>query len=138
MLSWPSLVLKLWHLLILSRNAAERIQSSNAHTVAPNSRKRGTTVDLASGSRSQPLTQCYTRTTSNPAPNVLMQCNFLPPTKRPDRSKSNTSTICRKCDYNLRQHGKPTACEYCNIIAAFGSSKCQRCVDRLSTLYLLR
>lgn len=43
-------------------------------------------------------------------------------------SKGNTTTICRKCDQNVKQHGKPSACECCNIIAAFIGSKCQRFV----------
>ena len=34
-------------------------------------------------------------------------------------SKSNTSSICKKCEANVKAYGKPTACEYCNIIAAF-------------------
>ncbi|KAJ2952123.1 hypothetical protein O0L34_g4398 [Tuta absoluta] len=44
-------------------------------------------------------------------------------------SKSNTSSICKKCEANVKQYGKPSACEYCNTIAAFIGSKCQRCVN---------
>ncbi|KAK6620996.1 hypothetical protein RUM43_011299 [Polyplax serrata] len=44
-------------------------------------------------------------------------------------SKANTSTICKKCEANVKQFGKPTACEYCNIIAAFIGNKCQRCTN---------
>ncbi|KAJ6636321.1 Protein FAM76A [Pseudolycoriella hygida] len=44
-------------------------------------------------------------------------------------SKGNTSAICKKCDQNVKQHGKPSACECCNIIAAFIGSKCQRCTN---------
>nr|CAG4634661.1 EOG090X02IW [Alona affinis] len=44
-------------------------------------------------------------------------------------SKGNTSTICKKCEFNSRQYGKPSACEYCNIIAAFIGNKCQRCTN---------
>lgn len=44
-------------------------------------------------------------------------------------SKGNTSTICKKCETNVKQFGKPTACEYCNIIAAFIGNKCQRCTN---------
>lgn len=44
-------------------------------------------------------------------------------------SKGNTSTICKKCEYNVKQYGKPSACEYCNIIAAFIGNKCQRCTN---------
>lgn len=44
-------------------------------------------------------------------------------------SKGNTSTICKKCESNVKQFGKPSACEYCNIIAAFIGNKCQRCTN---------
>lgn len=44
-------------------------------------------------------------------------------------SKGSTSTICKKCEQNVKAHGKPTACEYCNIIAAFIGNKCQRCTN---------
>lgn len=44
-------------------------------------------------------------------------------------SKGNTSTICKKCEQNVKSYGKPTACEYCNIIAAFIGNKCQRCTN---------
>ncbi|GBP53521.1 Protein FAM76A [Eumeta japonica] len=44
-------------------------------------------------------------------------------------SKSNTSSICKKCEANVKAYGKPTACEYCNIIAAFIGNKCQRCTN---------
>ncbi|KAI8424430.1 hypothetical protein MSG28_002924 [Choristoneura fumiferana] len=44
-------------------------------------------------------------------------------------SKSNTSSICKKCEANVKAYGKPSACEYCNIIAAFIGNKCQRCTN---------
>ena len=44
-------------------------------------------------------------------------------------SKGNTTTICKKCEYNVKLHGKPSACDYCSILAAFVGSKCQRCVN---------
>lgn len=44
-------------------------------------------------------------------------------------SKGSTSTICKKCEQNVKSYGKPTACEYCNIIAAFIGNKCQRCTN---------
>uniref|UniRef100_A0A1B6DAV2 Protein FAM76A n=1 Tax=Clastoptera arizonana TaxID=38151 RepID=A0A1B6DAV2_9HEMI len=44
-------------------------------------------------------------------------------------SKLSTSTICKKCEQNVKSYGKPTACEYCNIIAAFIGNKCQRCTN---------
>lgn len=43
-------------------------------------------------------------------------------------SKGSTTTICKKCEYNVKQYGKPSACECCNIIAAFIGNKCQRFV----------
>ncbi|XP_024085009.1 protein FAM76A isoform X2 [Cimex lectularius] len=44
-------------------------------------------------------------------------------------NKTSTSTICTKCEHNVKHFGKPTACEYCNIIAAFIGNKCQRCTN---------
>ncbi|XP_060517865.1 protein FAM76A [Cylas formicarius] len=44
-------------------------------------------------------------------------------------SKGSTSAICKKCEQNVKAYGKPTACEYCNIIAAFIGNKCQRCTN---------
>lgn len=44
-------------------------------------------------------------------------------------SKGSTSTICKKCEQNVKAYGKPSACEYCNIIAAFIGNKCQRCTN---------
>ncbi|GAB0093895.1 uncharacterized protein DMENIID0001_090860 [Sergentomyia squamirostris] len=44
-------------------------------------------------------------------------------------SKGSTSTICKKCEQNVKQYGKPSACEYCHIIAAFIGSRCQRCTN---------
>ncbi|XP_046393087.1 protein FAM76A [Ischnura elegans] len=44
-------------------------------------------------------------------------------------NKSSTSTICKKCEQNVKLYGKPSACEYCNIIAAFIGNKCQRCTN---------
>ena len=44
-------------------------------------------------------------------------------------SKTNTSTICKKCEQNVQRYGKPSSCQYCSIIAAFVSGKCNRCHD---------
>nr|CAD7261537.1 unnamed protein product [Timema shepardi] len=43
------------------------------------------------------------------------------------QSKDSPNTICRKCVSNVKHYGKPSACMYCNIIAAFIGFKCQRC-----------
>lgn len=43
------------------------------------------------------------------------------------------SSACKKCEHSLKQYGKPSACECCNIVAAFGGPKCQRFV--LNPLY---
>ncbi|KAK3097859.1 hypothetical protein FSP39_013894 [Pinctada imbricata] len=43
--------------------------------------------------------------------------------------KSNTNSICKKCFQNVKLYGKPTVCEYCNILAAFIGNKCQRCTN---------
>ncbi|KAL5010233.1 hypothetical protein ScPMuIL_012538 [Solemya velum] len=41
--------------------------------------------------------------------------------------KGGVNSICKKCAHNVKIHGKPKACTYCSIIAAFIGSKCQRC-----------
>lgn len=37
-----------------------------------------------------------------------------------------SQNICKKCEHNLSKYGKPSACECCKIVAAFGGSKCMR------------
>ncbi|KAL7639877.1 UNVERIFIED_CONTAM: hypothetical protein RMT77_009290 [Armadillidium vulgare] len=44
-------------------------------------------------------------------------------------SKSSTVTVCKKCESMVKQYGKPSACDYCNVIAAFIGNKCQRCTN---------
>lgn len=41
---------------------------------------------------------------------------------------SKAQNICKKCEHNLSKYGKPSACECCKIVAAFGGSKCMRSV----------
>ncbi|XP_049869971.1 protein FAM76A isoform X2 [Pectinophora gossypiella] len=58
----------------------------------------------------------------------VVKCTYCR-TEFQQTSKSNTSSICKKCEANVKAYGKPTACEYCNIIAAFIGNKCQRCAN---------
>ncbi|XP_076466473.1 protein FAM76B-like [Babylonia areolata] len=44
-------------------------------------------------------------------------------------SKGSTSTVCEKCSQNVKAYGKPKACEYCSVLAAFIGKRCQRCVN---------
>ncbi|XP_034104576.1 protein FAM76A isoform X1 [Drosophila sulfurigaster albostrigata] len=44
-------------------------------------------------------------------------------------SASKSQSACKKCEHYLGKYGKPTACECCKIVAAFGSSKCMRCAS---------
>jgi len=44
-------------------------------------------------------------------------------------NKGSTTTICKKCEGNVKAYGKPSACEYCNTIAAFIGTRCQRCTN---------
>ncbi|XP_030573045.1 protein FAM76A isoform X2 [Drosophila novamexicana] len=44
-------------------------------------------------------------------------------------STSKSQSACKKCEHYLSKYGKPTACECCKIVAAFGSSKCMRCAS---------
>lgn len=58
----------------------------------------------------------------------IVKCTYCR-TEFQQTSKGSTSAICKKCDQNVKQYGKPSACELCNIIAAFIGSKCQRCTN---------
>lgn len=58
----------------------------------------------------------------------IVKCTYCR-TEFQQESKGNTSTICKKCEQNVKSFGKPSACEYCNIIAAFIGTKCQRCTN---------
>jgi len=42
-------------------------------------------------------------------------------------SKSKTSSVCKRCEQNVQQYGKPTTCQYCQLPAAFVGGKCDRC-----------
>eukprot|EP00091_Calanus_sinicus_P012155 TRINITY_DN27637_c0_g1_i1.p2 TRINITY_DN27637_c0_g1~~TRINITY_DN27637_c0_g1_i1.p2 ORF type:complete len:108 (-),score=31.66 TRINITY_DN27637_c0_g1_i1:68-391(-) len=44
-------------------------------------------------------------------------------------SKSKTSSICKRCEQNVAQFGKPTSCQFCQLPAAFVGGKCQRCAS---------
>ncbi|RWS04510.1 Protein FAM76A-like protein [Dinothrombium tinctorium] len=58
----------------------------------------------------------------------IVKCTYCR-TEFQQESKSNLNTICKKCEQNVKLYGKPSACEYCNIIAAFIGNKCQRCTN---------
>uniref|UniRef100_A0A1A9W4C7 Protein FAM76A n=1 Tax=Glossina brevipalpis TaxID=37001 RepID=A0A1A9W4C7_9MUSC len=40
-----------------------------------------------------------------------------------------SQSVCKKCEHNVNKYGKPSACECCKIVAAFGGSKCMRCAS---------
>ncbi|KAH8378704.1 hypothetical protein KR009_000878 [Drosophila setifemur] len=42
---------------------------------------------------------------------------------------TKSQSACKKCEHYLGKYGKPTPCESCKIVAAFGSSKCMRCAS---------
>jgi len=58
----------------------------------------------------------------------IVKCTYCR-TEFQQTSRSSTSAICKRCEQNIKQHGKPSACESCNIIAAFIGNKCQRCAS---------
>ncbi|XP_060555112.1 protein FAM76B-like [Ruditapes philippinarum] len=41
--------------------------------------------------------------------------------------KGSTNHNCKHCTYNIKLHGEPTVCRFCNLTAAFVDNKCQRC-----------
>lgn len=59
---------------------------------------------------------------------TLVKCTYCR-TEFQESAKGSSSSVCKKCDSNVKLYGKPTACEYCNIIAAFIGAKCQRCTN---------
>lgn len=58
----------------------------------------------------------------------IVKCTYCR-TEFQQENKGSTTTICKKCEQNVKLYGKPTACDYCNIIAAFIGAKCQRCTN---------
>lgn len=64
----------------------------------------------------------------------IVKCTYCR-TEFQQTSKGSTAAICRKCDQNVKQYGKPSACDLCNIIAAFIGSKCQRFVLSLHQVF---
>ncbi|XP_065302744.1 protein FAM76B-like [Dermacentor albipictus] len=59
----------------------------------------------------------------------IVKCTYCRTEFQQESGKLGTVVICKKCEQNVKAYGKPTACEYCNIIAAFIGSKCQRCTN---------
>lgn len=66
----------------------------------------------------------------------IVKCTYCR-TEFQQESKSSLNTICKKCEQNVKLYGKPSACEYCNIIAAFIGNKCQRCTNSENVMGLL-
>lgn len=58
----------------------------------------------------------------------MVKCTYCR-TEFQQESKLSLNTICKKCEQNVKQFGKPSSCEYCNLIAAFIGNKCQRCTN---------
>ncbi|KAL3212748.1 hypothetical protein MRX96_007803 [Rhipicephalus microplus] len=56
----------------------------------------------------------------------IVKCTYCRTEYQQESGKVGTGVICKKCEQNVKAYGKPTACEYCNIIAAFIGTKCQR------------
>lgn len=56
----------------------------------------------------------------------VMKCNYCRTEFHPE---TKSSSICIKCKQLEEQNGKPGPCAYCNIIAAFIGTKCQRCTN---------
>lgn len=60
----------------------------------------------------------------------VVKCNYCRSEFQQENSvTSKSSSICKKCEHLQEQHGKPKACAYCNIIAAFIGTRCQRCTN---------
>ncbi|XP_054724346.1 LOW QUALITY PROTEIN: protein FAM76A-like [Uloborus diversus] len=59
----------------------------------------------------------------------LIKCTYCRTEFQDCSSKGSSTSVCKKCEANVKLYGKPSACEYCNIIAAFIGAKCQRCTN---------
>ena len=96
------------------RNAGVPFQLSNVHIVDPNFNRKGIakTIELK-------LIDLNRETFC-----IRKQLTFYI-----ILSKSSTSSICKKCEMNVQKYGKPSSCQFCNIIAAFVGGKCHRCHD---------
>ena len=99
------------------RNAGVPFQLSNVHIVDPNFNRKGIAktieLKLTDLNRLNYKTFCISK-----------QLTFYI-----ILSKSSTSSICKKCEMNVQKYGKPSSCQFCNIIAAFVGGKCHRCHD---------
>lgn len=51
------------------------------------------------------------------------------PENQADKTTIELTPVCKKCEQMVKQYGKPSACEHCNIISAFIGNKCQRCTN---------
>ncbi|CAG0885527.1 unnamed protein product [Darwinula stevensoni] len=57
----------------------------------------------------------------------VVKCTYCR-TEFQQESKNSTTSVCKKCEQNVKTHGQPSACVYCNTIAAFVGDKCDRCI----------
>ncbi|KAH8234641.1 hypothetical protein KR032_001132 [Drosophila birchii] len=57
----------------------------------------------------------------------VVKCTYCRSEFQPATNKSQSA--CKKCEHYLGKYGKPSPCECCKIVAAFGSSKCMRCAS---------
>ncbi|KAL9911030.1 protein FAM76A [Glossina fuscipes fuscipes] len=56
----------------------------------------------------------------------IVKCTYCRSEFQPNTKSQN---VCKKCEHNVNKYGKPSACECCKIVAAFGGSKCMRCAS---------
>uniref|UniRef100_A0A1A9W8F3 Protein FAM76A n=1 Tax=Glossina brevipalpis TaxID=37001 RepID=A0A1A9W8F3_9MUSC len=73
--------------------------------------------ELSSGT--QLCKNCYSSTS-------IVKCTYCRSEFQPNMK---SQSVCKKCEHNVNKYGKPSACECCKIVAAFGGSKCMRCAS---------
>ena len=94
------------------RSVEDHFLLSNVRTVDPNFNKKGKFTHIYS---------FFNKIKKFFEEIIIFQSKYF--------SKSSTSSICKKCELNVQKYGKPSSCQFCNIIAAFVGGKCHRCHD---------
>ncbi|XP_017028568.1 protein FAM76A isoform X1 [Drosophila kikkawai] len=59
----------------------------------------------------------------------VVKCTYCRSEFQPATNSNKSQSACKKCEHYLGKYGKPSPCECCKIVAAFGSSKCMRCAS---------
>lgn len=59
----------------------------------------------------------------------IIKCHYCRSEFYVDKKNKRPSSICKKCEQLMQEHGKPRSCSCCKIVAAYIGTKCQRCTN---------